>query len=1144
MRVALAQGAYQAKSVIADAQRCINLYPEKNPEDAPFPLTHYLTPGTDVLSTGTSLSNINPVRCTYRTSAGDLYVVVGNTVYFVDPAFVFTSVGTVGSASTPVSMADNGIAILLCDGSPNLWAINISTSGIPGTFGSVTGSSFYGADRVDYIDTFFILNRPGTNDWYISLSESSYAMLTGASGSILSGAITTPGSAYSNGTFLAQNLTGGSGSGAQATIVVSGGLVVSVTVTTPGIGYAIGDVLSAALAGGSGFTWTVGTIGGGAFDATDIATKNGYPDPIQGVIVMHREIWLIGALTTEIWYNAGAADFAFQILPGTFVEHGCIAKYSICRQDLSVYWLSQDEQGQTIVLKGADYQAKRISTFAIEQVLSTYPTVSDAIGFTYQQEGHTFLVMSFPSANATWVYDESMQLWHQRAWCDNNGNLNRHRANLGCNVYNKNVIGDWQNGNLYALDLNTYVDNVDGHGANPDGSYAIQRIRSFPHLLNQSKRVSYKQFVADMDVGQQLVPETSSTPSSGYLEQNLKSICLIPASGEFVYATQVITDTTGAPFLVNNHTGSGADALVALSQLQSRFPSLESVTVVVGWFGTDLRIDQCQIQPGVETLTRTTTPLTWYSGGVQRAQAHLISTYAGGPAYGGTPSDDTIVEMVAQLKSMGYKVGLYPFIFMDIPSGNSLPNPYGGVGQNSYPWRGEITCNPAIGQGGTPNKTAAAATQVNTFVGTAIPANFSINGMTGQITYSGTSEWSFRKFILYYAYLAASRCGGVDYFLMGSEMPAATSVRSSTTDFPFVDALVSLAADCESTLNSDCQLSYAANWSEYFGYQPADGSNDVWFNLDPLWASTSIDFIGIDMYQPIADWRQGNGGIDATIHGYGGPYERAYIQANIGGGENFDWYYASQSARDNQVRTNITDFYGSPWVFQSKNFEDWWSNLHYNRPGGVPVSTATSWIAQSKPIRFVEFGCGAVNLGSNQPNKFFDPKSSESGLPYYSNGARDDLNQRVALEAMLSFYSPTGSNNPISTVYEGNMLDRLSAWTWDARPYPQFPNLLTVWTDGVQYPTGQWLEGRSLNDPYAPLSPTPSPSVSLRWSDTKGITWGNKLEQSLGATGQFLVNIQWRRLGMARDRVFELSWSMNGSTALNGAWLEVESAKT
>lgn len=401
MRIPLIGGAYVAKSIIASAQRCVNLYPEPNPVDAPVPATHYPTPGERLLSAGPG----SKTRGMYRASNGDLYMVVGNTVYYVAPDWSRTALGTISLGTSRCSMADNGLVLLLVDGTPNGYAIDLVTR----SFGSIPVINFYGADRVDYVDTFFLLNQPGTAAMYISLSEVNYTMLTG----------------------------------------------------------------------------------GTAFDSLDIAEKTGYPDPIQGIIVMHREAWLIGTLTTEVWYDTGAPDFAFGPLPGAFIEHGTVAKYSIAAQDLSVYWLSQDKQGQKMIMRGSAYVAKRISTHAIEQEIATYGDVSDAFGYCYQQEGHAFYMLTFPSANKTWCYDQATELFHERAWLDANGNLTRHRSNFCAFAYGTNVVSDWENGNLYAFELNTYTDN-----GNP-----IPRIRSFPHMVEDFNRIAYNGFTADMEVG-------------------------------------------------------------------------------------------------------------------------------------------------------------------------------------------------------------------------------------------------------------------------------------------------------------------------------------------------------------------------------------------------------------------------------------------------------------------------------------------------------------------------------------------------------------------------------------------------------------------------------------------------------------------
>jgi hypothetical protein len=331
----------------------------------------------------------------------------------------------------------------------------------------------------------------------------------------------------------------------------------------------------------------------------------------------------------------------------------------------------------------------------------------------------------------------------------------------------------------------------------------------------------------------------------------------------------------------------GSDWDVALDQLQAILPNVGAVSLIVGWFGDDLRAGTCTIRPGVDAADKVTAPLEWSVAGQSRGSAHLVSTVDGRAAYGGTPSDETVVAAIQDLDARGIAVTLAPFIFMDVAAGNALTDPYtGAASQPLYPWRGRITCSPAPGQPGSPDKTGTAATQVAAFIGAAAVSDFAI--VDGEVVYSGPAEWSYRRFILHYAHLAGA-AGGVDAFLIGSEMRGLTWVRDSASTYPFVAALATHAADVKAVLGSATLVSYAADWSEYFGHQPADGSGDVYFHLDPLWSSADIDAVAIDVYWPLSDWRDGSSHAD-RLAGAPSIYDLDYLGANILAGEGYDWY--------------------------------------------------------------------------------------------------------------------------------------------------------------------------------------------------------------------------------------------------------------
>ncbi|CAN5481594.1 glycoside hydrolase/phage tail family protein [soil metagenome] len=567
----------------------------------------------------------------------------------------------------------------------------------------------------------------------------------------------------------------------------------------------------------------------------------------------------------------------------------------------------------------------------------------------------------------------------------------------------------------------------------------------------------------------------------GGMEQKVLGVDLIPACTEFGYDPSIVSrvtrdgDDEDDDILSSEpdnavFRGTQSDWSVSMEHLAALLPNVETVYLVVAWFGDDLRAGACSIRPKVENAERDTEPYRWRVSNLTRDTALVLPQSGGSSVYGGSPNDASVIRAIADLKERGYRVVLYPFIAMDQTTGNGLPDPYGGAEQAPFPWRGRITCHPAAGQPGTVDKTAAAATQIAALAGTAAPGDYDVDGDV--IAYTGPGEWSFRRFILHYAHLVEA-AGGVDGFLIGSELIGLTTVRSDADTFPFVDALVGLAADVKTILTPGTQLSYAADWSEYHSHRPTDGTGDIYFHLDPLWSSADIDFIAIDNYLPLSDWRDGTAHLDYdAVNGPTVIYDPAYLAANIEGGEHYDFYYASTAARIAQTRMAIadTDPAAEHWVFRNKDIRNWWLHAHHDRPAGVRNVAATGFVPQGKPIRFTEMGCPAVDKGTNQPNVFFDPKSSESALPWFSSGARDDFMQRRYVEVTYDYWSDP-ANNPDSTVYHAPMLDlaNCAVWSWDARPFPVFPGDVRQWADVDNWQLGHWISGRASAAPLPEL---------------------------------------------------------------------------
>lgn len=252
----------------------------------------------------------------------------------------------------------------------------------------------------------------------------------------------------------------------------------------------------------------IGALYGTEVDGLDFAIAEGSPDNIVTVIVDHREVWLLGENSTEVWYDVGDTDFPFQRIQGAFLEVGCAAAGSVAKMDNSIFWLAMDDRGFGTVQRAVGYAPQRVSNHAVEYAIAQYAQgggIGDAQAYTYAQEGHSFYVLSFPAADATWVFDASTNLWHERAYrYPDTAKLGRHRSNCQMQFAGLTIVGDWETGLLYSLDLDTFTDN----GA------ILPAIRQCPHVANDGRFTIFMALELFMQTGVGLTVGQGSDPQA------------------------------------------------------------------------------------------------------------------------------------------------------------------------------------------------------------------------------------------------------------------------------------------------------------------------------------------------------------------------------------------------------------------------------------------------------------------------------------------------------------------------------------------------------------------------------------------------------------------------------------------------------
>jgi len=562
--------SYEAPSIYQDAQECINFFPEIDPLKQPGTngvVALYPTPG---LTLKAVLPNTQEVRGMRAVSGGAQMVVVsGPYVYALTSNLVPSVIGILNSSAGQVRITDNGVNVYIVDGAYRYtWRISspanaVFTGSVSGTTLTVTNvssgtlaasQSLYGVGvSAETVITALGTGTGGTGTYTVNVSQTVSARslnstATGARFTATIAGTTMTVSAVATGIiYLGQTIQGagvtagtvvtalGTGTGGTGTYTLSVASTVAVGVTMYAINFSVLPSTDGAFSGANTVDvmdnyivynnsttqqWGATDLLSPISPQTSYSLKDGAPDDLVALIVDHREVYLLGEVSSEVWTDVGAVPFPFQRIPGTSTQHGCAAPFSLARLGNSFAYVSRNNRGQAQIMQMKGYMPDRISTHAVENTLANQ-YIDDAIAWTYQLEGHEIYVVTFPTLNLTWAYDIASGMWHKWLYTADDNSYQRHRGNC-CAVFQGMVlVGDYENGRIYELDKKNYTDN----GQN------VRRLRRAPHLVTDFQRQYFDELQIQFQPG---VGTTGLSQPTGDIFIN--SPYIIYANATFVIA--------------------------------------------------------------------------------------------------------------------------------------------------------------------------------------------------------------------------------------------------------------------------------------------------------------------------------------------------------------------------------------------------------------------------------------------------------------------------------------------------------------------------------------------------------------------------------------------------------------------------------